>query len=291
MRKARLGFLLVAAVLATAAGVRGEVFVTTVGSLLTPSLVFLDSAGSSPIFTAISGLQPSEFPVGVAIRPSTGELYLVGSSGRLYRMSSTGGMATPVGPPFTLSGIYFGVAFDNADRIRVVSDNGQNFRLDPTTGAVTMDAPLAFAADDPNAGKTPQIGAIAYDHAHGSATAYALDFHFGLVRLGSASASDGLLTSIAPGPGSLVGFDISPATGVAYGLAPGFKPFLLTVNLTTGATSLVAQVGNQFTFFRGLAVRSSAVSSIPTLSWRGLVCLALGLASSALFLRRRRTWT
>lgn len=61
----------------------------------------------------------------------------------------------------------------------MVSNTGQNLRIDPVTAAVTVDAPLAFAAGDPNAGQTPGVDAIAYDHKNGGATAYAIDSHFG----------------------------------------------------------------------------------------------------------------
>jgi hypothetical protein len=84
-----------------------------------------------------------------------------------------------------------------------------------------------------------------------------------------------------------VGFDISPATGVAYGLDQGFSSYLSTVDLTTGATAQGPMVGGQFTFFGGLAVVAAA-ASIPTLSWPGLACLALGLAASAILLGRKR---
>ena len=172
----------------------------------------------------------------------------------------------------------------------MVSNTGQNLRIDPVTGAVTVDTPLAFAAGDPNAGQTPHVDAIAYDHKNGGATAYAIDESLGLLRLGSATASDGLLTTIAAGAPDLAGFDISPTTGLAYGVGLEAWPDLVAVNLQTGASSIVAPAGGQFAHFHGFAV-APAIPSAPTLDGRGLACLTLGLALSALLLLRRRRET
>jgi hypothetical protein len=288
MRKA-VSWLLVIAGLAVSSRLQAEAFWTTEGILLPTTVGLLDSAAPPQSGPAITGLQPSESSLGISLRPATRELYLVGSSGRLYQLNPTTGAATQVGSPFVpaLTGTQFGIGFDNADGLRVVSDTGQNLRIDPATAVVTVDAPLAFAPGDPNAGKTPQVGAIAFDPTHPGATAYAIDDQLGLLRLGSATASDGLLTTIAAGPGPFEGFVISQETGVAYGITPGFSSSLVTLDLTTGATTQVATVGGQFLSFRGFAL-DPAIPSTPTLSWQGLAALALGLALSALFLQRKR---
>lgn len=292
MRKVAPCFLFAVSILMVAASAQAaEAFWAVLGPPAPLTLVLLDP-GSSPspgAAIAITGLQPSEISVGIALRPATGDLYLVGSTSRLYRLSTTTGVATAVGAPFTplLSGSTFGVAFDNSDRLRVVSSSGQNLRIDPTTAAVTVDTPLAFAAGDPNAGQTPLVAAIAYDHKNGGATAYAIDWHFGLLRLGAATASDGMLTTIGAGATSLAELDISPATGLAYGIVPGFAPELVVLNLQTGAVSPLAPAGGQFTIYHGFAV-APALPSAPTLGGLGLACLTLGLALSALLLLRRR---
>lgn len=290
MRKAGLWLLFAVSILMVASRAQaGEAFWAVIGIPGPPTLVLWDPSSSFSTGVAITGLQPSEFPLGIALRPATGDLYLVGSTSRLYRLSSATGAATAVGSPFTplLSGVQFGVAFDNADRLRVVSDTGQNLRIDPVTAAVTVDTPLAFAAGDPNAGQTPRVQAIAYDHKNSGATAYAVDPHFGLLRLGSATASDGLLTTIAASAPNVSGFDISPATGLAYGIVPGFSSELVLVNLQTGASSILAPAGGQFVIYRGFAV-APTIPSAPTLGWQGLACLTLGLTLSALLLLRRR---
>ncbi|HEY3568582.1 MAG TPA: DUF4394 domain-containing protein [Thermoanaerobaculia bacterium] len=292
MRKAGLWLLCAVSILMAASRAQaGEAFWAVIGPPGPPFLALWDPSSSlyPQVAIDITGLQPSETSLGLALRPATGDLYLVGSTSRLYRLSSTTGVATAVGSPFTplLSGSAFSVAFDNADRLRVVSNTGQNLRIDSTTAAVTVDTPLAFAAGDPNAGQTPQVVAIAYDHKNGGATAYAIDAHFGLLRLGSATASDGMLTTIAAGAPYLTGFDLSPATGLAYGIVPGYTPGLVILNLQTGTASPLAPAGGQFTFYHGFAV-APAIASAPTLGGLGLACLSLGLALSALLLLRRR---
>src|SRR5262249_45971797 len=73
-------------------------------------------------------------------RPSTGQLYAVGSTSRLYTLDPVTGAAKQVGTgtfAVPLVGVAFDIAFDPvADQIRIVSDADQNMRIDPNTGAV-----------------------------------------------------------------------------------------------------------------------------------------------------------
>jgi hypothetical protein len=113
---------------------------------------------------AISGLKPGESLVGIDFRPATKVLYGVGSSSRLYTIDLTTGVAT-AGPALStsLSGSQFGVDFNPVpDRLRIVSDSGQNLRVNVDTGAVIVDGSLAYAAGDPNAGARPMVVGAAY---------------------------------------------------------------------------------------------------------------------------------
>jgi hypothetical protein len=89
----------------------------------------------------ITGLQASETIVGLDFRPLTGQLYGLGNSSRLYVINPSTGVATAVGTlPLVplLSGNSFGFDFiPNADLIRIVSNTGQNLRVNPTTGLVS----------------------------------------------------------------------------------------------------------------------------------------------------------
>ena len=87
----------------------------------------------------VTGLQPAETLVGIDMRPADGQLYGVGSTSRLYLLNAITGAATPIGPvfPTVLSGTSFGVDFNPmVDRLRIVSDAGQNLRINPNNGAI-----------------------------------------------------------------------------------------------------------------------------------------------------------
>jgi hypothetical protein len=169
----------------------------------------------------IRGLAPGEKLLGIDFRPANGVLYGLGSSSRLYTIDVTTGMARPVGQgPFTpaLEGVEFGFDFNpTVDRIRIVSNTGQNLRAHPDTGAiVAVDLPLNM---DGNA--RPAVVGAAYTNSVPGATSttlYTID----------AETRD-LQTQIPPNDGrqnrvgmlnidmsDLAGFDISPTTGMAY---------------------------------------------------------------------------
>lgn len=113
---------------------------------------------------SISGLKPGESLVGIDFRPANKQLYAVGSSSQLYTLDLASGVAT-AGPALStpLSGSQFGVDFNPVpDRLRIVSDSGQNLRVNVDTGAVIVDGSLAYAAGDPNEGVQPRVVGAAY---------------------------------------------------------------------------------------------------------------------------------
>ncbi len=99
----------------------------------------VDTCATEPA-VKVTGLQPDESLLGIDVRPATGELYGLGSSSRLYRIDPFTGQATAVGvAPFVipLSGTAFGFDFNpTVDRIRIVSNTGQNLRAHPDLGTV-----------------------------------------------------------------------------------------------------------------------------------------------------------
>jgi hypothetical protein len=118
-------------------GNRGDLFVVTENN----RLYRFDKLGTGrqELNVAITGLAAGERIVGIDTRPANGQLYAVGSTSRLYVIDPISGAAGQVGVPFgtALSGKRFGVDFNpTVDRLRIISDTGQNLRLDPTTGAV-----------------------------------------------------------------------------------------------------------------------------------------------------------
>ena len=87
----------------------------------------------------------------------------------MYTIDPVTGAAVAIGAaPFTpaLDGTEFGVDFNpQVDRLRVVSNTGQNLRINPDTGAVVPtgpDKPLMFASNDRNAGTSPNVVGAAY---------------------------------------------------------------------------------------------------------------------------------
>ena len=131
-----------------------------------------DAPGAVRTATAITGLQPGESVLAIDVRPATGQLYALGSTGRLYVLSPVSGAARAVGDPLSpaLAGTSFGFDFNPAvDRIRLVSNGRQNLRLNPENGAVAAeDNPLEYREGDPGAGSNPQVTAATYGNDGGA---------------------------------------------------------------------------------------------------------------------------
>jgi hypothetical protein len=205
-----------------------------------------DSPGTIDSAVAVTGLQPAEALLGLDRRPRTGQWYALGSTGRLYRLEVATGAATQVGggPFAALSGLAFGFEVNPVtDRIRVVSDFGQNLRLDPDTGTVV-------STDTTLNGATTSLVAAAHSNSVGGATMTTL--------YGIDSQTDGLYeqdgatgTTVSVGPLgldaiALAGFDIEIGSRLAYavlGTPPGSSSQLYTVDLGSGAATPAGLVG------------------------------------------------
>lgn len=231
---------------------------------------------------AITGLQPGEQLLGIDYRVSKDALYALGNSGRLYTLNEDTGQATVVGSPFavTLDSGEFGFDFNPVvDRIRVVSQTGQNLRLHPDTGAVVdsnadmpgvqTDGKLAFAPTDANAGKSPAVVGAAYSYNKADpkiTTNYALDAGTGsLVTQGS---REGRTPAVSPNTGQLftvgslkmpfdnAAFDIQALSDVAFASLNsrgGGMSRWVTIDLQTGAARSLGTIGG------GEAVRAMAL--------------------------------
>jgi hypothetical protein len=215
----------------------------------------------------IKGLQRGEKLLGIDFRPATGQLYGLGSTSRLYVIDPDSGKASLVGAqPFTpaLDGKAFGFDFNpTVDRIRVVSDRGQNLRLNPDTGAVVPTGPdtaLAFATGDRNEKRKPQAVGAGYTNNAAGATStslYVIDMRRDVLTLqGSAggapvSPNTGQLTTVGKlgvDAQELVGFDISPsgkayAAMVADGDGVSGAAFSM-IDLASGRASHFRQIGD-----------------------------------------------
>ncbi|GAA4336278.1 hypothetical protein GCM10023149_44860 [Mucilaginibacter gynuensis] len=204
-------------------------------------VIYNPNTGSTTTF-AVTGLQPGENILGIDMRPLNGQIYALGSTSRLYTLNAASGAATVVngGTVFStpLSGTSFGFDFNpTVDMIRVVSNTGQNLRINPTTADLTsVDAAL-------NPG-IPSIVSIAYHNNYAGAlnsTLYDID-----------SQTDMLYKQDPPNDGKLVpvgqlniditatgGFDIGGTSNLAYGIftTSDGKTKFYNVNLSTGATT------------------------------------------------------
>ncbi|MGH9935239.1 MAG: DUF4394 domain-containing protein, partial [Blastocatellia bacterium] len=248
--------------------IEGTVFAVTSGNNLISFNRFTPSAlKSGP--TAITGLQSGEMVMGIDFRPRTGVLFAVTNQSRIYTINTATAAATVVGAaPFTpaATGVSFGVDFNPVpDAIRFVTDADQSLRISPNDGQVVangVDMNLAFAASDPNAAANANVVGSAYTNNFLGATAttlYGIDSNLDiLVRQGSVGGSP-----TSPNTGQLftvgmlgvnttadVGFDIDGPSGVALAsLTPmgGTTSNLYTIDLTTGAATLIGPVGTMET--------------------------------------------
>lgn len=224
------------------------------------SLFSFDSATPSTgtPTVAITGLQPGDSLIAIDVRPLNGKLYGLGNLSNLYIINPVSGVATQVGSHggFSLSGTSFGFDFNPVvDLIRVVSNTGQNVRLNPDTGVlVATDLNVAYAAGDPNFGATPNIEGAAYSNnfvGAGSTTLYDIDATLRILATQDPANAGALHTvgslGIAFTLQNNLGFDISGASGVAYAAfnATGSPTTQLSiVSLMDGDSGGVANIGS-----------------------------------------------
>lgn len=218
------------------------------------ALQIFNPTSATPSLTskAITGLQVGENILGIDFRPANGQLYALGSSNRLYTLNTSSGVATMVGTAAfstPLIGADFGMDFNpTVDRIRVVSNTGQNVRLNPIDGTfVANDAML-------NPG-IPMVTATAYtNNFAGATTTRMLNIDANTDRLAEQSPpNNGTQVDIGPlgiDITSANGFDIGSSSGVAYLAATvGGASRLYTVNLTSGSCTAVGTLSSSLKAF------------------------------------------
>ncbi len=251
-----------APVVGIAAVVRVEaMFALTTGNTL---LSFNSSApGVITSTIPITGLVSGENILSIDFRPATGDLYGVSDQLRVFTINTTNGASTPVSgqglvPP--LNGSSFGFDFNpSSDRIRIVSDSKQNLRVNPISGTVAaIDGSLAFALNDINLGGKPNVVGAAYSNNIAGAAAtslYVIDSNLNALLLQGSlggnptSPNTGQLTTVGPlglDVTDQMGFDIVPFTDAAFAsLTPAgaSNASLYTINLTTGAATLIGAIG------------------------------------------------
>jgi hypothetical protein len=279
-------------------------------------LVLIDPATGAALNLAplrITGVAAGQTLVGIDYRPVNNLLYALGydastagANTQLYLLNAGTNVASPIGSAIRLAlgGPNERIGFDfnpTVDRIRVVSTNNANFRLDPSTGGLAVtDGSLAYASGSPaDAG----VGAVAYTNSFvgTAATTTLYDFDYlnnGLLSIQSPPNSGTLNTQstvrfvITGGssPGNYpvgnptdIGFDIfyNPSTNTNVGYvtevteprangARASNTYRLDL-----ATGVATQLGNTVpaSTLLNFEIRDLAVALLPppTITWNGSV--------------------
>jgi hypothetical protein len=250
------------------------------------NLLTFDTALPGTIRTAvgITGVDAAQTLVGLDVRPANNALYALGynataaagvANSQLYSINATTGVATPNSAAVRLELGTGAIGFDfnpTVDRIRVVGANRNNYRLNPIFGAASplaaADGILTYSTNV----VTPVIGAVAYTYSFsGSTTTTLLNYDLVLNQLNvQATANppaDGLLTPVGSSgivvnaTAPAVDLDIystGPTVNNAYLVAntgTSANTSLYTVNIVSGAATLVGPIGN------GIAARNIAIAA------------------------------
>lgn len=204
----------------------------------------------------INGLQhPDTALIGIDFRVQDGLLYGVGNGGGVYKISTSTAQATLVNRlTISLQGTSFGVDFNPAaDRLRIVSDVGQNLRHNVNSGGVTVaDGPLTYTP--PPADPVSAIGVTASAYTNNdlnpntATTLFAIDTNLDQVAIQS-PANNGIL--VATGKLGIdvdlpAGFDIYSrlnngltVENCAFATLTTGTPSFYRINLLTGAATRV----------------------------------------------------
>ncbi|WP_434741131.1 DUF4394 domain-containing protein [Micromonospora sp. SH-82] len=105
----------------------------------------VDRPGSAELIGRVR-LTGGEDLVGIDYRVQDGRLYGVGDEGGVFVLSTRTAVATRVGRlSVALQGSFFGVDFNPAaDRLRIISDEGQNLRHNVNDGTTIVDGTLTY---------------------------------------------------------------------------------------------------------------------------------------------------
>ncbi|KZD12177.1 DUF4394 domain-containing protein [Oceanibaculum pacificum] len=247
MKKLTLGALAAAALLSSTAiaSAASVVALTEDGSLVTMNTESRMAAKTVKVSGASGKL------VGIDVRPANGLLYGVDTTGGIYVIDLDSGsakMVSKLDKTFPAAGkatVDFNPA---ADRLRLMSSDGTNFRVNVDTGAVTLDGSTAYAKDGPMMGKKATIAAGAYTNSVSpkpeKTALYTVSAETDMLYLQS-PPNDGIqqpVGKLGADIGTDVGFDII-ADGKGGNMAVLYAMDALhEVDMTTGAVKTIGKV-------------------------------------------------
>lgn len=267
------------------------------------TLVFFNAADTATTTSlTVTGLLPTsagtpEALIGIDFRPENGLLYGITLEDSVYTIDPTTGAATLVStlaiafPGGSASGVDFNPV---ADRLRLVSRAGDNFRVNVDTGETFEDTPYAYVDGTDT---TPFVSGVAYTNSLATATStqlYGIDYEQdSLVLVSNPNAGEvstvGLLGPLEEDEdgepvktvdfGQFIGFDILSdfdGDNLAFALTGSD---LYTIDLSTGLATSVGTVGDGSFDFVGLAAVPIPEPSTGTL---------MGFGALALFSRLRK---
>lgn len=226
----------------------------------------------------ITGLQTDDELVGIDYRPKDGKLYAVGLLGNIYTLNPATGSATFIkklmaDPTDTTDG---NAAFTKilgdanlitvnfnpvADRLRVITNTGQNLRINVDTGATITDGAINLTESNPT------IVAGAYTNAFagtGSTKLYSIDQNSDRIYIQNANAGTlGVSAALGADINGGGGFDIYPVSNVGFAALKlntgGYKFFQLNLaNVGTSNDAIFAS-GDLNSNFNSMGIRGIAL--------------------------------
>jgi hypothetical protein len=266
-------------------------------AVIEQSIIRIDPATGQSLtagFVPLQGITTGQTLVGMDYRPNTGQLLALGYNptipagsnvpstaynAQLYVLDPAANTATPIGSAIRLElgGITDRIGFDfnpTVDRIRVVSTNGTNLRLNPNNGAL-VPGTNAVNGGDPNLNPAaPSIGSVAYTNSYAGSTAtmlYDIDETTGTIYTQNPANAGTLINpvsltfngaGIAPNTQAIdfdIYFDASTGTNrgflteVTSGGSSNFYAFNPATGEATNKTNTIPQVLGVFTL-RDIAV-------------------------------------
>lgn len=261
----------------------------------TNNLLSFDSSALGTFTSSIQITGTGATMLALDFRPANGWLYGFGDDLRLYRIDALTAAATAISAaPLAVVGSNFGFDFNPAiDRIRLVSNLGNNYVLNPNDGSLQLTAtPISYAAGDPTAssGIAPSVTASAYTPSFfgapsSSTQLYALDnANDVLARQGNNSGVLTTVGSIGVNFGPRDSFDID-ALGTGYVID---NTRLYTIDLDTGALSFL---GNTSRTVYGLSASPVSAPPVPEPASWALMIAGFGLIGAAMRGGRRARTT